>query len=177
MQICEKCSLIYSLYINVFTKTKNETQNSWNSAQLDIIYNMETILWDFLMFYHFFFSPQVKRSAVIINKQGVYELPHELPNNLRLKNDCRSSRENIYNLKMKIKNCSNQICEKCLIKKWREDRQQAKGVPERDKFIRNPRDSENLWAYVQVSHLLGFPSFHYRIDSLEIMCYNFSPAT
>ena len=106
---------------------------------------METILWDFLMFYHFFFSPQVKRSAVTINKQGVYKLPHELPNNLRLKNDCRSSRENIYNLKMKIKNCSNQICEKCLIKKWREDRQQAKGVPERGKPIRNLRDSENLW--------------------------------
>ena len=28
------------------------------------------------MFYHIFLSPQVKRSAIISNKQGVYELPH-----------------------------------------------------------------------------------------------------
>ena len=41
---------------------------------------MEIILWDFLMFYQIFISPQVKRSAIISNKQGVYELPHELPN-------------------------------------------------------------------------------------------------
>ena len=35
------------------------------------------------MFYQIFLSPQVKRSAIISNK-GVYELPHELPNDLRL---------------------------------------------------------------------------------------------
>ena len=29
-------------------------------------------------------SPQVKQSTVISNKQGVYELPHELPNDSRL---------------------------------------------------------------------------------------------
>ena len=46
---------------------------------------MEIILWDFLMFYQVFLSPQVKRSAIISNKQGVYELPHELPNDLRLR--------------------------------------------------------------------------------------------
>ena len=39
---------------------------------------METILWDFLIFYQIFLSPQVKRSAIISNKQGVYELPNEL---------------------------------------------------------------------------------------------------
>ena len=44
---------------------------------------METILWDFLIFYQIFLSPQVKRSAIISNKQGVYELPQELPNELR----------------------------------------------------------------------------------------------
>ena len=36
------------------------------------------------MFYQIFLSPQVKRSAIISNKQGVYHLPHELLNNLRL---------------------------------------------------------------------------------------------
>ena len=46
---------------------------------------MGIILWDFLMLYQIFISPQVKRSAIISNKQGVYELPQELPNDLRLK--------------------------------------------------------------------------------------------
>ena len=46
---------------------------------------MEIILWDFLMFYQIFLSLQVKQSAIISIKQGVYELPHELPNDLRLR--------------------------------------------------------------------------------------------
>ena len=29
-----------------------------------------------------FLSPQVKRSAIISNKYGMYKLPHELPNDL-----------------------------------------------------------------------------------------------
>ena len=37
------------------------------------------------MFYQIFLSPQVKRSAIISNTQGVYELPHKLPNDLRLR--------------------------------------------------------------------------------------------
>ena len=37
------------------------------------------------MFYQIFFSPQVKRRAIISNKHGIYELPHELPNDLRLR--------------------------------------------------------------------------------------------
>ena len=44
---------------------------------------MEIILWDLLMFYQIFLSPQVKRSVIISNKQGAYELPQELPNDLR----------------------------------------------------------------------------------------------
>ena len=40
---------------------------------------MGIIFWDFLIF----FSPQVKRSLIITNKHGVYELLHDLPNNLR----------------------------------------------------------------------------------------------
>ena len=41
---------------------------------------MEMILRDFLMFYQIFLSLPVKRSAIISNKQALYELPHELPN-------------------------------------------------------------------------------------------------
>ena len=37
------------------------------------------------MFYHTFLSPQMKRWAIITDKHGIYELPHELPNDLRLK--------------------------------------------------------------------------------------------
>ena len=32
-----------------------------------------------------FLSPQVKRSLIISNKYGIYELPHELPNDLTLR--------------------------------------------------------------------------------------------
>ena len=46
---------------------------------------MEIILWNFLMFYQIFLSPQVKRSAIISNKQVVYKLPHKLSNNFRLR--------------------------------------------------------------------------------------------
>ena len=37
------------------------------------------------MFYQIFLLPQVKRWAIITYKHGIYELPHELPNDLRLK--------------------------------------------------------------------------------------------
>ena len=36
------------------------------------------------MFYHIFLSPQVKRLAIIIYKYGIYELLHELPNDVGL---------------------------------------------------------------------------------------------
>ena len=34
---------------------------------------------------HIFLSPQVKQSVTISNKYGIYELPHELPNDSRLR--------------------------------------------------------------------------------------------
>ena len=34
------------------------------------------------MVYQIFFSPQVKRSVLISNQHGKYELPHEFPNDL-----------------------------------------------------------------------------------------------
>ena len=37
------------------------------------------------MFYQIFLSLQVKRCTIIIYKHGTYELPHELPNDLRLR--------------------------------------------------------------------------------------------
>ena len=37
------------------------------------------------MFYQIFLSPQVKRCAIVTYKHGIYELPQELPNDLRLR--------------------------------------------------------------------------------------------
>ena len=34
------------------------------------------------MFYQIFLSPQVKRLIIITYKQGIYQLPHKVPNNL-----------------------------------------------------------------------------------------------
>ena len=44
------------------------------------------ILWIIVsgIFYQIFFSPQMKLSAIITYNHGIYELPHELPNELRL---------------------------------------------------------------------------------------------
>ena len=38
------------------------------------------------MFYEIFLSPQVKRSAIITYKHGIYKLAHVLPNGLILEN-------------------------------------------------------------------------------------------
>ena len=35
------------------------------------------------MFDQIFPSPQIKRSVISSNKHGIYELPHDLPNDLR----------------------------------------------------------------------------------------------
>ena len=37
------------------------------------------------MFYQIFHSPQVKECAIITYKHGINELPHKLPNDLKLK--------------------------------------------------------------------------------------------
>ena len=37
------------------------------------------------MFYQIFLSPQVKLCAIITNEHDIYELPHELPKDFRLK--------------------------------------------------------------------------------------------
>ena len=44
---------------------------------------MDIIFWDFLILNQIFFSAELKQSVIISDKHGIYELPHELPNNLR----------------------------------------------------------------------------------------------
>ena len=43
---------------------------------------MVILFWNLLMFDQIFLSPQVKRSLITSTKHGLYELPHELPNEL-----------------------------------------------------------------------------------------------
>ena len=43
------------------------------------------IFWDFLMFCQIFLSPQDKWCANITYKHSIYELPHMLPKNLKLR--------------------------------------------------------------------------------------------
>ena len=43
----------------------------YQSAIMDIMFR------DFLIRYQILFSPQVKRSVIISNKHGIYQLPHE----------------------------------------------------------------------------------------------------
>ena len=45
---------------------------------------MLIIFWEFLKFDQIFLQSQVKRTVIINNKQGIYKLPYELPNDLRL---------------------------------------------------------------------------------------------
>ena len=61
------------------TKTQKPTaMSSWHN------YNHGHNIVRILILYQIFCSPQVKRSVVISNKYGLYELPHNLPNDLRL---------------------------------------------------------------------------------------------
>ena len=46
---------------------------------------MDIIFWEFLLLYQIFFSQQVQRNVIIINKYGIYELSDELPKDLRLR--------------------------------------------------------------------------------------------
>ena len=43
------------------------------------------MFWDFLRFSQTFLSLQVKKCAIITYKDGLYELPKELPNDVRIR--------------------------------------------------------------------------------------------
>ena len=48
------------------------------------------------MFDQIFLSPQVKQSVIISNEHGIYELPHELPNDLSIESyEIRKHQKNL----------------------------------------------------------------------------------
>ena len=78
---------ILSNHITTFSPRNPENISNfegedWSYNQLSF---MTIIFWDFLMFYRIFLSPQMKQCAIITYKHGVYKLPRELPNDLRLR--------------------------------------------------------------------------------------------
>ena len=66
------------VYVNSLFRLRN-----LNNSRLSTVSFI--IFCDFSMFYQIFHSPQVKRWAIITYKHGIYELPHELPNDLRFR--------------------------------------------------------------------------------------------
>ena len=63
----------------------NKTQGDQKKFSLEKKTTILAIIFrDFLMFYGNFLSPQVKRIVIISNKLSIYELPHELPNDLKI---------------------------------------------------------------------------------------------
>ena len=43
------------------------------------------LFWECLILYQSFISPKVKQNVIISNRHGIYELPHELPNDFKLR--------------------------------------------------------------------------------------------
>ena len=70
-----KCDCFQQL--DLFIKTQNGKENFAD--------NHGKIFREFLTLYPIFCSVQVKRSVIISNKDGIYELPHKFPNDLRLR--------------------------------------------------------------------------------------------
>ena len=69
------------IMLKMMTKTKNTSHRYCiNRPAITFI-----TFCDFLMFYQIFLSPQAKRSVIINNKHGIFQLAHELPNDLRLR--------------------------------------------------------------------------------------------
>ena len=71
-------------------ETPNAFFTSYNSGRKGKTTFMVTIFWDIFMFWQIFLSVQVKRSAIISNKHGLYKLPYELSNDLEIKKNKES---------------------------------------------------------------------------------------
>ena len=67
---------IFVFWYQGYQNGKFEMTNSYNR-----FHNIS----DFLTFHQIFLSPQVKRCLIITYKHDIYELPHDLPSNLRLR--------------------------------------------------------------------------------------------
>ena len=69
--------------VNPNTKQKSYTKSPLISYPVPTF--MIIIFRDLVIFYQIFYTPQVTWSVILSNKHGIYELPHELLNDLRLR--------------------------------------------------------------------------------------------
>ena len=101
--LCDFCSrlpLLTKVILLICSNIAMLYNSSWNmDSYLTVIFRLLSVIsfefcwaatifiifWDCLMFYQIFLSPKVKRCAIITYKHGIYEFPHELPNDLRLR--------------------------------------------------------------------------------------------
>ena len=77
------CQIYYTLYPKVPYKVLSTSIINLCDLFLSEYTILAIIFSDFLTFYQTFLSSQVKQIVIISNKHGVYELPHEFPNDLR----------------------------------------------------------------------------------------------
>ena len=79
MDACDGAFNDYARYRREDCGAKNQLRNDYFSSIVSLLPPtiIFVIFWDFLMFYQIFFSPQMKRCAIIPYKPGIYELPHE----------------------------------------------------------------------------------------------------
>ena len=77
-------------HFRLSTVFKPSYMKLWKEFRLSFLLTLSyttsfIIFWNFSMFYQTFLSPQLKRCAIITYKHGMYELPHQLLNDLRLR--------------------------------------------------------------------------------------------
>ena len=58
---------------------------SQNQRRLSVVTIIDITFREFLILYQFFFPLKGKRSVIIDNKHGIYDLPHKLLNDLKLR--------------------------------------------------------------------------------------------
>ena len=96
-EVSTKNATFWGINMNFLLNTSGWTKrqvNSLNQAPKPPIWRRKSFItatisfitfWGFSTFYQILLSPQVKRSAIITYKQAIYKLPHQFPNNLRLR--------------------------------------------------------------------------------------------
>ena len=64
---------------------KPDVQNGMKPIKVNVDYNYGHNIMKTFYFYQVFLSPQMKQSLIISKYTGIYELPEELPKEVRLR--------------------------------------------------------------------------------------------
>ena len=77
-------------HFRLSTVFKPSYMKLWKEFRLSFLLTLSSttsfiMFWNFSMFYQTFLSPQLKRCVIITYKHGMYELPHQLLTDLKLR--------------------------------------------------------------------------------------------